>query len=426
MSQFLSQFHASREAFRALLSDEVIAMRDQGTSWRLGQETLAFARKYFMLSSEVESSVEIGLTNDSSMTATWYRIPHTESSYAIGVSRGLVEAIELVAIDVFGYGADDEKEIVLGTHDAEAGKRVAERVAAYLEIGVPLGGLPRPSPRRAPFVRAIVEDALQFVVLHEFAHILLSHDRGEVHLLRNRMVDLQIATFSIGQEHQADRLAARLHASMRRESAQKFPGMEFAGPTLFFGLLGLFERYTRYQAAFDSPHAHPHAYERLYRLRVYYSSGDGHMYWALPEEAGLRLARLDLDPHPEAVKFSDAVAKSLLSVLEQVEEADALRSPVNELFNRLASDELSEVSRSECWSEVCKWLYLGSPRKILRHIAEARNNIRVDLQGSVSAEDRVFMERSAELIEELVARIAILEDRSVKRAAQEAGLLSAA
>jgi hypothetical protein len=90
-----------------------------------------------------------------------------------------------------------------------------------------------------PFVNALVEDAMQFLVLHEFAHILLGHDRGEVRLLRNRMVDLQIATFSIGQEHQADRLAARLHASMRRTSAEGYPGMEFVGPTLLFGLLGL-------------------------------------------------------------------------------------------------------------------------------------------------------------------------------------------
>ena len=424
MSDFLAQFHASRDAFRGILSEEVLALRERGTTWELGDETLSLARKYFLQSTADAFRVEIGLVNDSSMTATWYRLPHAEDSYAIAVNRGLVEAIELIAIDVFGYGAEDEGELVLGTHDADAGKRVAARVAAYLEIGFPLGEDPRPSRRRAQFVRAIVEDALQFLVLHEFAHILLGHQRGDVHLLRNRLVDLQIATFSIGQEHQADRLAARLHASMRRESAQSFPGMEFAGPMLFFGVLGLFERYTRYQAAFDSPHAHPPAYERLFRLRVYYASGDGHMYWAIPEKAGHRLARLDLDPHPEAIMFSDAVAKSLLSVLELVEEADVLRSPINDLFNRLAAVEIDDQSRSECWYEICRWLYLGSPRKILQHVAEASRSIRTELEKSVQDEDRLFLERSSDLIDAIASRVPTLDDYSVRRAAQDSGLLS--
>lgn len=427
MSEFLSKFNATRGAFRGLISDEVIALRDGEAFWPFGEETLSFAREYFAQGGGGGLNVQIGLVNDSSMTATWYRIPDAENAYAIAISRGFVDAIKLIVTDVFGHGAEEnEAEIVLGAHDGAASRRVAERVATYLEIGFPLGDVKPPTELRAPLVHAIVEDALQFLVLHEFAHILLGHNRGEVHLLRNRMVDLQIATFSIGQEHQADRLAARLHASMRRESARNIAGMEFAGPTVFFGVLGLFERYTRYQAAFDSPHAHPPAYERLYRLRVYYSSGDGHMYWSLPDSAGLRLARLDLDPHPEAIKFSDAIAKSLLSVLEQVEETDSLRSPMNELFNSLASRELDDSVKGECWSEICRWLYLGSPLKILQHIAEARTNVRADLLGTPTAEDHIFLKRSAELIDNLVERIADLNDYSIRRAAQLSGLSTSA
>ena len=215
---------------------------------------------------------------------------------------------------------------------------------------------------------------------------------------------------------------SRGERTLQREAQElyrdAFPGMEFAGPTLFFGVLGLFERYTRYQAAFDSPHAHPNAYERLYRLRVYYASGDGHMYWALPGSDELQLARLDLEAHPEAVRFSDAVAKSLLSVLEQVEAAGVLGSPMNELFNRLASEEIDASRRQECWNEVCRWLYLGSPTRILQHLSEARNNVQTDLESSEQGEDRVFLERCSEFLRDVVSRAIALDDDSVKRAAR--------
>lgn len=135
-----------------------------------------------------------------------------------------METIRLIAFDVFGYGDEAEDEaLVLGTHDPQAATRVAERIGAFMELGAPLGNASSPSNRRRPFVGGLVEDALQFLILHEFAHICLGHDRDDVRLLKSDHNDLQIATFSMGQEHQADRLALRLHASFPPPLAYRIP-----------------------------------------------------------------------------------------------------------------------------------------------------------------------------------------------------------
>lgn len=95
---------------------------------------------------------------------------------------------------------------------------------------------------------------------------------------------------------------------------------------------------------------------------------------------------------------------------------------MNELFNKLASRELDDTVKNECWSEICQFLYLGSTPEVLKHIAEARANIRADLLGTPNAADRAFLEWSAALVENLVVRIASLSDYSVRRAGQLSGL----
>ena len=345
------------------------------------------------------------------MTATWFKKPDEQEAFAIGINQGLIGTLEAIAFDVFGYGNEGDGEpLLLGTYDKGAAERVAERVGAFLEIGYPLGNAVTPSPRRVPFVKALVEDAMQFLVLHEFAHILLGHDRGEVHLLRNRMVDLQIATFSIGQEHAADKLAARLHASMRRSSAKSFPGLEFSRPDVVLRVLGLFERYARYKAVFENPHAHPNAYERLYRLRVEFTTGGGHMYWPIPQGDSQTLARTDLEPNPDAVKFSDAIAKSLLSVIEEIEGSEMLPSPFNGIFNRFCGADITPDVKDEFFHEIARWLFLGSPKKVIQHLAEARNGVAHGMGGILSEDNSIFLVRSKTLIDSVIPRINQIED----------------
>jgi hypothetical protein len=422
-NSFIDLFQTDRDAFRTVIDDEaLLKMRAETGPWAFGMQTLESAIAAFLPGVKWKDRIEICLLNEPSLNATWFKMPHEKDAFVIGINAGLVETLHLIALDVFGYANENEGETLkFSRGDSKAASRVASRVGAFLEIGVPLGmaeeGI---SDKRSAFVKAIVEDAWQFLVLHELAHIFLGHDRGDVNLLRNRMLDLQIATFSIGQEHQADRLAGRLHSAMRRTSAQRFPGMEFAGPTLFFGVLGLFERYTRYQAAYDTPHAHPHAYERLYRLRVNLSAGDGHQFWAVPGDEGFKLARMELEANPEAVKFADAVATSLISVLEMVEE-NGIPSPINHVFNNYANGDLTDAKVSSFSNELFRWLLLGSPNRLISHLSEAYRASLQDNDRADNASDKQFHSNSIRLIDEFIVRARCIQDHSVQRALQTFG-----
>jgi hypothetical protein len=413
----LASLQARREAFVGLVDDHVLRLREAAGPWTFGAETIDIAGGYFLQDPNVGKRIEIGLVNDPSLTATWFKPPERPGQLAIGINAGLVEAVRLIASDVFGYGDEAEDEpLALGAHDPAAATRVAERIGAFMELGAPLGNAPVPAPRRGPFVQGMVEDALQFLVLHEFSHICLGHDRGDVRLLRSRNNDLQIATFSMAQEHAADRLALRLHASMRRHATQKYPGMEFVGPTLFFGVMGIFERNLRYGQAFDTPNAHPGAYERLYRLRVYLSQGDGEMMWNLDQAGGIRLARMPLEANLDAVKFADAVAKSMLGVLEEVEVDVGLPSPVNSALNQFAHGEADTEAKEGLWREIARWLYLGSPAKVLQHLWEARQAAEHELAKCPAKSDREFFETAKTLLDDVFVRVSDVDDYSVKRA----------
>jgi hypothetical protein len=414
---FLARFQTQRTAFKGIVRNEVFQLRDHEGAWEFGQDIIQNAARVFLNDNDLASRIEIGLVNEPSMTATWYKRPDTPDSYLIAVNAGLVTALSAIAYDVFGYGDEAEGEaLLLGHKDGAAAERVAERISAFLEVGFPLGNAVSPSPRRAPFVKVLINEALRFLVLHEFAHILLRHDRGDVHLLRNKMVDLQIATFSIGQEHQADQMANMLHALMSRSAGLKFPGMEFAGPSLLFGLLGIFERYTRYQAAFDSPHAHPNAYERLYRLRVAFTSGTNAGYIPIFQGGVLHTARPFAEPNPEAVRFSDAIAQSLLTVLSAIETKQMLPSPFNVLFNRYCESDLSGDQMEEFWAEIARWLFLGSPIKVMHHLAELKQSGEEELKTETDAGQRAFLGRALLLIAEVISRMRLVEDYSVKQA----------
>ena len=188
---FLARFQTQRSAFRGIVRDDVFQLRDHSGAWEFGQDVIQNAARIFLNDDNLASRIEVALVNEASMSATWYKRSDEPDSYLIAVNAGLVTALSTIAYDVFGYGDEVEGEaLLLGNTDPAAAERVAERVAAFLEIGFPLGNAVSPSPRRVPFVKALIHDALRFLVLHEFAHILLRHDRGDVHLLRNRMVGL--------------------------------------------------------------------------------------------------------------------------------------------------------------------------------------------------------------------------------------------
>jgi hypothetical protein len=188
-------------------------------------------------------------------------------------------------------------------------------------------------------------------------------------LKKNRYTTTAIAVFSMEAEHQADDLAIRLHASLRSTEDLNFPGMEFAGVVLFFGVLALFERHQNYAKAFDTPHNHPPAYERLYRLRLELSAGSGHKYWTIPDGM-FRCARMDLEPSATAVEFGDAVARVMLDILRSVAQEGELFSPMDSLMNSfLDQTDEGKATKTTC-DKLSEWFYLGSPTRIMQHLAE--------------------------------------------------------
>jgi hypothetical protein len=423
-TKFMALLQGSPDAFLPVLPDpSMLRIRAASGPWDFGTETIEAAMSFYSPGTRWGERISICLLNDPSANATWFKVPDQEDSYVIGVNQGLIKTLELVAHDVFGESQEGDAEALRfdGGMVERAAPKVASRVGAFLELGFPFGlqKTEEPTARRAALVQALVADALQFAVLHEVSHLVLMHDRGRQHLLRNRLVDLQIATFSIGQEHQADRLAVRLHSSIRRAPTQQFPGMEFAGPALLFGVLGLFERYSRYQAAFDTPHAHPPAYERLYRLRVAMSAGDGHQYWPIPGDEGFRLARQDLPANPQAVAFADSISMRLLAVLERVEAAEGLPSPINTLFNEFGAHSLTESDFEHFCSTVFRWTFLGSPGRVLQHLGEARRAAEEDLQRAPESADRLFLENAIRLVDDFVRRARQVNCYSVERAVRD-------
>jgi hypothetical protein len=168
---------------------------------------------------------------------------------------------------------------------------------------------------------------------------------------------------------------------------------------------------------FDTPHAHPPAYERLYRLRVDYSQGGGYQYWPIPDGKGFRMARMDIRPHPDAVAFADAIAASLLAVLEKVEETNLL-SPMLTIFNDYAVRDLSAEDASRFCSEILRWLFLGSPDRIFRHLGESYRNAYEDLGRAEDQLDRRFFQNSIRLTDALINKAREIKDYSVQRELQ--------
>jgi hypothetical protein len=167
---------------------------------------------------------------------------------------------------------------------------------------------------------------------------------------------------------------------------------------------------------FDSPHAHPNAYERLYRLRVAFTAGSSSGYMRVFLDGNLNLARPLAEPNPEAVRFSDAIAQSLLSVLSTIEEKQMLPSPFKTLFNRYCEDDLSNGQIDQFWREIARWLFIGSPVKIVHHLAELKRSTEEELKTEIEDDRRAFVSRARTLIAEVVNRMRMIEDYSVKQA----------
>jgi hypothetical protein len=403
--------------------DQMAGGHSPQAEWSFGKELLSLASELFLKDSSIEERIAIGLLNQASVNATWYRVPGTEDSYVIGITRGLVDTVSVVITDVIGSLQFDYTKSppspFLGSEALKHGAEdIASRIGAFLEVGAPLSADAHNRTREEDavrFARAISTSAMKFIVLHEFAHILLGHNREELRLLRNRFTDTQIATFSVGQEHFADDLALRMFLSPDIVEPE-FSDIEFAGVSAFFGVVGLLERHINLRSVFDTPHLHPPAYERLYRLRLQLSHGGSSLYWAIQEGAGFRLAGRHVEADPHAVRFSDTVSWWFLQMASKLEREleNGLPSPMNSLFRDFYGEE---GSCERLVVEVLRWLRVGSPERVLRGLAEARMNAKSQLlQEPPNSKHARFLSWAISAIDLAFSRCEALSDYFIRQA----------
>ena len=122
------------------------------------------------------------------------------------------------------------------------------------------------------------------------------------------------------------------------------------------------------------------------------------------------------EPNPEAVRFSDAIAQSLLEALRQIETKEKLPSPFNVLFNRYCEVDLADGQIEKFWTEIARWTFLGSPIKVVHHLAELKKSGEEELEKEADAEQRAVLSRALLLITEVVRRMRLVGDYSVKQA----------
>ncbi len=420
----LEQLQGSRKSLaKAIGHRDYLELRQCSGEWDFGMEMLRQVEALGPSKGSWLSTTTIAVLNSAALNAMWFKTPRGQ---LVGINRGLVDATRLIAYDVFGelrpledWPQSKKMSFADGAYERAAG-RLRDRVGAFLETGFPLG-LDQVAPDRGPpreFVSALVSNALQFVVLHEIAHLVLGHDRKPVALLENERTPAQLATYSMGQELQADEIALRLHMRLGGIEGR---GVRFAGVVLFFSVLSLFERYSRYQQVYDTPHAHPPAFERLYRLRMAIQFGDGDRYFGLTDGEGVRLARADVVAEPGQLEFADVLSSTLIRVIGIVEgNSEGLFSPIMSALNRNADGELTQKDVEMFSEEVVRWMVLGSPARVAKHLGELYHHAMQDLkEGNVSDDDLQLFKNGRTLITKAMEKVAGIDHELFRTATKE-------
>ena len=117
--------------------------------------------------------------------------------------------------------------------------------------------------------------------------------------------------------------------------------------------------------------------------------------------------------------FADSISSRLLGVLERVEASEGLPSPINTLFNDFAAHPLGEADFDQFCGTVFRWIFLGSPGRVLQHLGEARRAAAEDMQGATESADRLFLENAVRLTDEFVRRARQVKCRVVEGAIRD-------
>ena len=422
--ELLNHLQGSNESLAEVIGNkDYLDIRSNYGEWRFGMDTLRQVEGLFPKKASWPTQTIVARLNGTALNAMWFKTPH---GYLVGINGGLVDAIRLIAHDVFGelevtenWPIDRTLTFPDGAH-TRAADRIRHRIGAFLEMGFPLG-LDQTVPADGPpssFVTALVATSLQFVVLHEVTHLVLGHDQKPVAMLQNISTPAQLATYSIAQEMQADDVAVRLHMRLGDSDSS---GIRFAGVVLFFSVLSLFERYSRYQQAYDTPHQHPPAFERLYRLRMAIQFGDGDRYFGLPTTEGVRLARADVPADPLQLEVADMLSSDLIRVFRAFEaDSDGPPSPIMTALNRNSDRELTQDDIDIFFEEIVRWIVLGSPTRVARHLAELHHHAVHDLnERNVREGDLQLFKNATILINVTIERLENLDHALFQTATKE-------
>ena len=127
-----------------------------------------------------------------------------------------------------------------------------------------------------------------------------------------------------------------------------------------------------------------------------------------------------LAPSPNRTRkpsaFRTPSPQSLLEALRQIETKEKLPSPFNVLFNRYCEVDLADGQIEKFWTEIARWTFLGSPIKVVHHLAELKKSGEEELEKEADAEQRAVLSRALLLITEVVRRMRLVGDYSVKQA----------
>ena len=77
-----------------------------------------------------------------------------------------------------------------------------------------------------------------------------------------------------------------------------------------------------------------------------------------------------------------------------IEEKQMLPSPINSLFNKFCETDLLDDQIAEFWLEIARWLFIGSPIKIIHHLAELKRSSEEELKAEMDQEQRAFLTRA--------------------------------
>jgi len=181
------------------------------------------------------------------------------------VDSALVQWFEtMMRLAFVGMNVDGtSRSLTLDTEHLQVdAQHLGELLGSTLEVGVPIlhPNARVPSADAAEVMARVYACGLEFLHLHEIAHVILGHHDSSARAgVREQGTGFQQSVHAVGAEFAADRTALGLLLRLHRSDAQ----FAFAGAIAFLRSLAILERFSGRHADWRT---HPPASERVLRL----------------------------------------------------------------------------------------------------------------------------------------------------------------